>query len=32
MLRNPNMKRPVWEDLKTVLGHLGRPVPKVKKS
>ncbi len=32
MLRNPNMKRPVWEDLKTVLRHLGRPVPTVKKS
>jgi uracil-DNA glycosylase family 4 len=31
MLRNPNMKRPVWEDLKTVLGHLGRPIPAVKK-
>lgn len=32
MLRNPNMKRPVWEDLKTVLRHLGRPVPEVKKT
>ncbi len=31
MLRNPNMKRPVWEDLKSVLGHLGKPVPPVKK-
>lgn len=32
MLRNPNMKRPVWEDLKKVLGHLGKPVPPVKKA
>ncbi len=31
MLRNPNMKRPVWEDLKTVLRHLGKPIPEVKK-
>lgn len=31
MLRNPNMKRPVWEDLKTVLRHLGKPIPPVKK-
>ncbi len=30
LLRNPAMKRPVWEDLKTVLGFLGRPVPPVK--
>lgn len=32
MLRNPAMKRPVWEDLKTVLRYLGRPVPVVKKA
>ncbi len=31
LLRNPAMKHPVWEDLKTVLGFLGRPVPAVKK-
>ncbi len=31
LLRNPAMKRPVWDDLKTVLGFLGRPVPAVKK-
>lgn len=31
MLRNPNMKRPVWEDLKAVLKHLGKSVPPVKK-
>lgn len=31
MLRNPNMKRPVWEDLKNVLKHLGKPVPAIKK-
>ncbi len=30
LLRNPAMKRPVWEDLKTVLGFLGRSVPTVK--
>jgi uracil-DNA glycosylase family 4 len=30
MLRNPNMKRPVWEDLKAVLAHLGKKVPPVK--
>ncbi len=30
MLRNPNMKRPVWEDLKTVLRHLGKPIPSAK--
>ena len=28
LLRNPNQKRPVWEDLKAVLGRLGRAVPK----
>ncbi len=27
LLRNPAMKRPVWEDLQAVLRHLGRPVP-----
>jgi len=32
MLRNPNMKRPVWEDLKTVLRHLGRPIPEARKA
>jgi len=31
MLRNPNMKRPVWEDLKAVLAKLGKPVPAAKK-
>ena len=28
LLRNPPAKRDVWEDLKAVLEHLGRPVPK----
>lgn len=28
LLRNAAMKKPVWEDLKAVLHHLGRPVPK----
>ena len=32
LLRNPAMKRPVWEDLKTVLGRLGRAVPTVRKT
>jgi len=32
LLRNPAMKRPVWEDLKTVLGLLGRAVPPVRKT
>ncbi len=32
MLRNPNMKRPVWDDLKNVLKHLGKTVPAVKKA
>ncbi len=32
MLRNPNMKRPVWEDLKAVLARLGKTVPPVKSS
>ncbi|MEM8886310.1 MAG: uracil-DNA glycosylase [Planctomycetota bacterium] len=27
LLRNPNAKREAWEDLKTVLRMLGRPVP-----
>lgn len=27
LLRNPEEKRPVWEDMKAVLGFLGRPVP-----
>ncbi len=31
LLRNPAMKRPVWEDLKTVLKRLGKPVPAVRK-
>lgn len=31
LLRNGNMKKYVWEDLKTVLRHLGRPIPEVKK-
>jgi len=31
MLRNPNMKRPVWDDLKNVLRRLGKPIPAVKK-
>ena len=28
LLRNPPAKREVWEDMKTVLAKLGRPVPK----
>ena len=32
MLRNPNMKRPVWEDLQTVLRRLGKPIPEVKRA
>ncbi len=32
LLRNPPAKKEVWEDLKTVLRHLGREIPKVKKS
>jgi len=32
MLRNPNMKRPVWEDLKTVLRRLDKPIPEVNKA
>ena len=31
LLRNANMKKYVWADLKAVLHHLGRPIPKVKK-
>lgn len=27
LLRNPNMKAPLWEDMKTVLKFLGKPVP-----
>ncbi|PIR20793.1 MAG: hypothetical protein COV45_04345 [Deltaproteobacteria bacterium CG11_big_fil_rev_8_21_14_0_20_47_16] len=27
LLRNPNMKKPVWEDMKVVLEFLGKPVP-----
>lgn len=27
LLRNPAMKRPVWEDLKTVLKFLDKPIP-----
>jgi len=30
LLRNPPAKREVWEDMKTVLAKLGRPVPKNK--
>lgn len=28
LLRNPPAKKDVWEDMKTVLRHLGKPVPK----
>ena len=28
LLRNPPAKREVWEDMKTVLAKLGRPIPK----
>lgn len=31
LLRNPSAKRDVWEDLKAVLRHLGRPIPEAKK-
>jgi DNA polymerase len=27
LLRSPEQKRIVWDDLKLVMGHLGRPVP-----
>ncbi len=30
LLRNPPAKREVWEDMKTVLTKLGRPIPKSK--
>lgn len=30
LLRNPAMKKYVWEDLKTVLRHIDRPVPDVR--
>ncbi|MEI8062542.1 MAG: uracil-DNA glycosylase [Verrucomicrobiota bacterium] len=30
LLRNPPAKREVWEDMKTVLTKLGRPIPKTK--
>ena len=30
LLRSPSKKREVWEDLQTVLRHLGRPIPQVK--
>jgi len=32
LLRNPPAKREAWEDLKTILGILGRPVPPSSKS
>ncbi len=28
LLRNPTSKRDVWEDMKLLLGRIGRPVPK----
>jgi uracil-DNA glycosylase family 4 len=31
LLRNPPAKKDVWEDLKDVLRHLGRPIPEMKK-
>jgi len=31
LLRNPPVKKEAWEDLKEVLRHLGRPIPKIKK-
>jgi uracil-DNA glycosylase len=27
LLRNPSAKHPVWEDMREVLRHMGRPVP-----
>ena len=30
LLRNPAMKKPVWEDMQAVLKHLGKPVPEMK--
>jgi DNA polymerase len=32
VLRNPEAKRPVWEDVQEVLRHLGRPAPASKES
>ena len=32
LLRNPAAKKEVWEDLQTVLRHLGKPIPKWRKS
>ena len=32
LLRNPAAKRDAWEDLQTILGILGRPVPKTRKN
>ncbi len=32
LLRNPRAKRDVWEDLKAVLRHMGRPLPEKKSS
>jgi DNA polymerase len=31
LLRNPNMKKPVWEDMQAVLRRLGRPIPQQRK-
>lgn len=31
LLRNPPAKREVWEDMKSVLKHLGKPVPRREK-
>ena len=31
LLRNPKAKHDVWEDLKSVLLHIGREIPQVKK-
>lgn len=30
LLRNPNMKAPVWEDMQAVLKFLGKPIPQKK--
>jgi uracil-DNA glycosylase len=27
LLRSPDKKRDVWEDMKKLLGRMGRPVP-----
>lgn len=32
LLRSPEYKKDTWEDLKTVLRHLGKEIPEVKKS